>query len=210
MCEMRNLRYLIAVVAAFVYFDGGRGLAAAPPPPICSEVCDSSTHCEETCYENMMEFENGNDITCLDYGSCDPGAQPEVCGNYFCGDGETYSNCPADCDLNIGSGPTCDNSTCETGEDSKNCNEDCVDQDECGDHVCDLGESAANCPGDCYQAGFCGTHDECQGEYGSGYICARQRCVYEPGAQWCDPQLQALDCPSPAMKCVNNVCVEVF
>jgi|CXWK01.1.fsa_nt_gi hypothetical protein len=75
-------RYLAFL--AIVYFGaevGGVSLAASTPP-ICEEVCSESTACEESCYENMMEFENGNDITCLDYGVYD--TEATCCGDSVC------------------------------------------------------------------------------------------------------------------------------
>lgn len=45
-----------------------------------------------------------------------------VCGNGICETGETYENCPEDCDED---GPICGNGICEEGETVQNCPEDC-------------------------------------------------------------------------------------
>lgn len=89
---------------------------------LCEEVCTESSACDEMCYENMMEYENGNDISCLDYGVYD---DDEICcGDRVCDvDPEADSGmggfCPADC----GPGPVgcgeCSPSAqtgCESGE----------------------------------------------------------------------------------------------
>ena len=45
-----------------------------------------------------------------------------VCGNGICEEGETYENCPEDCEEG---GPVCGNGVCEEGENAQNCPEDC-------------------------------------------------------------------------------------
>lgn len=159
MREMRNVRYLVVVIAAFVYFDGGRALSAAPPPPICSEVCDSSTACDETCYENMMEFENGNDITCLEYGVYDTSVA--CCGDGACVEGEEPCTCNDDCG-------TCSSGSCnpvtQTGcQPGQKCNMlgVCKDVPNCEDGACDNGTKPS--PPECWDA-FCESDDDCCGD----------------------------------------------
>lgn len=93
----------------FAIGEGGSvSLWASPPPPICSEVCSESTECSETCYIDMIEFGNGNDISCLDYGVYD-GSVP-CCGDDVClqgPDGEEC-NCAADCGTCEPDPPECD------------------------------------------------------------------------------------------------------
>ncbi len=48
-----------------------------------------------------------------------------LCGNGFCGQGETPENCPQDCMPGQGSGQ-CGNGICESGEDPLNCPQDCA------------------------------------------------------------------------------------
>ena len=150
MREMRNVRYLVVVIAAFVYFHGGLDLAAAPPPPICSDVCDSSTACDETCYESQMEFENGNDITCLEYGVYD---EDQFC----CGDGlcnleasESCSACQDDCNACLSPGPICGLYGCEVGEECSSCPGDCGGPcDDTGGSCDDNEKCEENEPKDC-------------------------------------------------------------
>jgi hypothetical protein len=74
-------------------------LAASPPPPICDEVCDSETTCTDECYIDLMEYENGDSISCYEYGVY---ALP-CCGDRLCdiGSGEDMGVCDEDC------GPSC-------------------------------------------------------------------------------------------------------
>ncbi len=56
------------------------------------------------------------------------------CGDGSCGEGESYSNCPEDCEKPE---PVCGNKNCEewVGEDCKNCSKDCHVSDSC----CEVG-----------------------------------------------------------------------
>ena len=93
--QLRQLRNGVLLVLAIAYAELS-GVSLLATPPICEEVCTESTACEETCYENMMEFENGNDITCLDFGVYDEEAA--CCGDFLCdvSAGET-AYCANDC-----------------------------------------------------------------------------------------------------------------
>ena len=70
----RKTAIKLAVTLAAVLFCVQHGVvhlaAAQQDVPICDEVCSSST-CHDGCYVNMMEFENGNYISCLQYGAWD-------------------------------------------------------------------------------------------------------------------------------------------
>lgn len=166
-----QLRYLafLGVVVAVVEFTG-RDLFASPPPPICSEMCGSSS-CEETCYVDMMEFGNGNDITCLEYGSWDgsPCCGDGVCEGDEGGNEEMTGPCAADCP-----GPivTCGECSVET----QNCGGGAVcvrggccvtpcDGSECGEH-----ERTCEASAQCYDTGDC-----CDDE-----VCLRNIWVDEP------------------------------
>lgn len=86
----------------------------------------------------------------------------EICGNGFCGPGETAVNCPADCepgtdpycgDGKINPGEMCDGpvSLCNINQ---ICNDLCQCEAEptgpyCGDGTCDPNENADNCMADC-------------------------------------------------------------
>ena len=68
--RITTFRWLLLMAAFMLADDQGR-LSASYVPPICEEVCSTSTECSEVCYLNLMEYENGNDITCLEYGTYD-------------------------------------------------------------------------------------------------------------------------------------------
>ncbi len=123
----RNLRNVVLLGLVFAYAEVGGAslLATSPPPPICEEVCSSSSACDETCYENQMEFENGNDITCYDYGVWDEEAV--CCGDARCDEGEIVATCEEDCGTTYGSCGECNPFT-QTG---------CTGDDVCmWDHCC--------------------------------------------------------------------------
>lgn len=116
---MRSLRYLLFLLLAWAATDAGAGrLSAGVVPPICEEVCSSSTVCEELCYENMMEFENGNDITCRQFGVYDTSIS--CCGDTVCDTAyEMDPLCAADCGPDNQGCQECNpvtQSGCDTGE----------------------------------------------------------------------------------------------
>ncbi len=202
----------LLLMAAFIYFNG-IGVKAAGNPPICEEVCTEATDCTETCYINMMEFENGNDIDCLEYGVYN---YDYCCGDDTCGVEEDGDQCPGDCSLGLTGDdpPTCGNSTCDVGESRRNCPSDCPLYDYCGDGICDgpgVGgsESAGNCPGDCLYSDFCNAGPwSCDG----WYSCRSNRCTYDPLAPTCDTSFNC----NVDQKCIGKtnttpgMCVTVF
>jgi hypothetical protein len=72
-------------------------------------------------------------------------AQHSSCPNAICETGETYENCPQDCDPP----DTCGNGICESYETTTSCPQDCLDP--CGNGLCvELsGEDCQTCPIDC-------------------------------------------------------------
>jgi len=65
-----NVRHLLFLILAVVVLHVDSAPLSAKAP-ICDETCNSSSDCTQECYINMIEFENGNSITCLDYGVYD-------------------------------------------------------------------------------------------------------------------------------------------
>lgn len=123
----QQLRFFILLALVWVYGSVREApLAAGATWFLCENVCSSSTACEETCYENMMEHENGNDITCLEWGDYDE-EQP-CCGDGVCEVPEDnlgeWGYCGGDCGPGPGTptcstGPTCSPSAqtgCSSGE----------------------------------------------------------------------------------------------
>lgn len=88
-----RLRTVLLIVAVIVSVRDYRATLHASPD-LCGDVC-SSSDCATECYENEMEFENGNSISCLDYGVYDPGQA--CCGDGQCNNGEDTGTCYADC-----------------------------------------------------------------------------------------------------------------
>lgn len=151
-----NVRNLLFLLVAFVAIEQ-RPLGASMPT-ICEEYCSSSTACEDQCYLNMMEFENGNDITCLEYGVYDTSAP--CCGDSICsfGQGEA-SYCASDCGNSSGCNEcnVAQQTGCATG---KLCNRRgcCVDAPSGGgnpprDPVCY--EDYCEDSGDCCPESYC-------------------------------------------------------
>jgi hypothetical protein len=155
----KTLLHLAAILAASVWCVrfGVVSLQAAPPVPICDEVC-SSSGCDGTCYVNMMEFENGNDISCLQYGAWDGSI---CCGDGIC-DGESeFGSCNADCppppeacgECSIEAQDCADGKLCVTG----GCCVAGCGPDDCGgdDRSCEGGATTCNGDNDCCPDEFC-------------------------------------------------------
>ena len=155
---VRMLAFLL-IVWGYAATDGARVFATSATEILCEEVCTESTACEETCYENMMEFENGNDITCLEWGTydesvacCGDGActkDPDDNESAYCFDdcGPVYPDCPT--------GPTCDPYD-QTG---------CDSDDACANDGCCVpssGPPPPQPPPVCFQV-FCFKDSDCCG-----------------------------------------------
>lgn len=157
----------LAVVACWVGLHS-TGLSASPPPPLCDEVCSSETTCTDECYVDLMEFENGNSISCYEYGvyalpccgdsRCDLGSETEMGScDEDCGSVCTPPNCP-DCNPISQTG-------CSTGE---MCNRDgeCVPVPFCDGSGCD----DPPVPPECYED-FCNYDwDCCSGNFCAGNV----------------------------------------
>lgn len=203
-----KLRALGVILGCIVFFySNGQGTVFALPP-ICSDVCTTSTDCTDQCYIDMMEFDNGNAITCLQFGTFDSNL---CCGDGYCAsDYEDAGSCPSDCDLGITSPPTCGDFQCDPGESKRNCPTDCTSPETCGDSRCDTNETAGNCPADCTYADYCnGGAFNCPG----WQTCRSSRCVYDPYATQC---VSDFDCSGSGDKCIGynsstgGVCVPMF
>lgn len=191
--------------------------AAPPPPPICETTCASSSACDTECYENLMEYENGNAITCLEFGVYDESGF--CCGDDFCNnDLEDGDSCASDCSLGLTSSapPSCGNNVCDVGESHRNCPGDCPRYNNCGDGICDGpgvgGESYNNCALDCTYSDFCIPGNEETWSCDSGFDCRSNRCTWDPLAQECT---DSWDC-GPGFRCVGKgtttygYCVQLF
>ncbi len=92
---IKRLRLVLLVAAVAVSVGDLRETLYAFPDD-CAEICPSSD-CNTRCYENEMEFQNGNTISCRDYGVYDTSQM--CCGDGVCSEetGETLGTCYADC-----------------------------------------------------------------------------------------------------------------
>lgn len=205
---------VVGAAAIFMYFGGSSKVLA--DPPICEEVCTSSTDCTDECYVDMMEFENGHSISCLEYGTFDADT---CCGDGFCAtDYEDAGSCAADCDLNVPATPTCGDSSCDTGESHRNCPTDCPRFNSCGDGICDgpdtigPGETANNCPEDCLYADFCELTSPTGWQCDGYYTCRGGRCTYDPGVStcWSDGSCAVGQKCIATTKVTPGVCVSAF
>lgn len=170
----------LGVVWAYGATGGARVFADSGTWFLCENVCGETTACDESCYENMMEHENGNDITCLEWGDWD--YSQTCCGDYVCNlsADESCANCVNDCGLCLVP-PTCEEDGCQQGENCMNCPADCGP---CGtsetcnnDGKCQTGEDLT-CE-DCQFTGFCVTQNDCPDHQGNGYhyTCVDDRCI---------------------------------
>jgi hypothetical protein len=170
---------VLALTMAFFY-QHGVSLRAHPGPwPQCSSVCGAAD-CTDGCYVDGIAFENGDRITCLDYGTWD--TSESCCGDGYCdmssGANNECGNCSADCGSGCGGTTSPCNPTSQTGCSSGyvcapngvclqvpnctggTCNNGTVTSPPCEDSYC--GNGGTCCSGDvCYNPypgytyGFC-------------------------------------------------------
>lgn len=179
----------------------------------CEQVCDYNSKCNGTC---LINYDDPS--SCGEYGVC---YEPGYCGDGFCGlmDGESVTNCAADCFIGPGptpppDEPTCGSFGCELGESSKSCPADCSPNSPitCGDGACEAGETANNCSADCTYTDYC----QDQGDCPSGYSCRARRCVWDSHATACHAFGGGIECGSNE-KCAQldedtgyGICIPYF
>jgi hypothetical protein len=195
------LRYALVLTTLVLLAGDPEGLfARSMAVPICEEVCTGSTECNTECYENMMEFENGNDITCYEYGTYDD--DQFCCLDDVCNVAaeESCGNCVADCGPCL-STPTCGQFGCEQGENCESCPQDCG---ACGTSggSCDYDDRCEDdedeyCQ-DCQFTGFCEDEEDCPDFQGDSYkyVCVDDRCVLEDLPWVTNTCLGPANCPS--------------
>jgi hypothetical protein len=188
--------------------DSGQGsFPVTTEDPVCGNgVCEEPYECP------------ANQV-CQSICQADCGIAPtNFCGDGICNIGETYGNCPNDCQ-------TCGNGVCNTGETTTNCPSDCIS-----------GPTCTLTAGDCNDGNPCTTdtvnYAQCRCDHTainalsvsgcsgiqdcSRYICRVGSCVIEPitgcvGAYCGDGLCQSTensitciqDCPNP---CLNVIC----
>jgi hypothetical protein len=129
----------------------------------CDNVCGDSTQCNTSCFDNPIQFENGNPTTCLLDGYPYDTTQA-CCGDGLCDRSNDEQNvCPADCTVNI-----CVSSGCSPESlcgDSEACDADgcCFNQcsgSSCGadSRSCGLTGSSCESDNDC-----CAGTEACEG-----------------------------------------------
>ena len=149
--QIRALGFLLAVVL----FIGAPKVLASPHT--CDEVCSSSVACEEECYINEMEYQNGNATTCLAYGVYDTSAV--CCGDLKCEEDEA-GYCEVDCGGTGGCYPAECNPSTRTG---------CSSGQVCNSQACCVDAPAGwgDPPKDpaCYEDYCDDSHDCCGGDH---------------------------------------------
>jgi formylglycine-generating enzyme required for sulfatase activity len=128
------------------------------------KTCDASGQCvPQVCQKDCTGRECGPDPVCGEScGECKQGyacqdgkcVYSASCGNGICDVGETYCNCPDDCQIECGDG------CCSSDEDYQNCPQDCQCVPDCSGKQC--GDDG--CGGSC-------------GQCGGGQMCIVNKCV---------------------------------
>jgi hypothetical protein len=156
---LRQRGFAFLVLVTLYTFGRGTHVSASSTGmwPECDNVCGDSTQCNTTCFDNPIEFENGNATNCYLDGYGYDTAQ------YCCGDGlcdranGELTLCPDDCNVNIcvssgcspaslcGGSQTCDANGC--------CFNQCVDS-HCGSDTRSCGITGSSCESD---SGCCST-----------------------------------------------------
>jgi len=160
--HVRSLAFLAIVVA---YGESAGSGLFATMVPICEEICAEAT-CDSECYENMMEFENGNNLTCLGWGTWD--TDSVCCGDGVCDTSPDceIGSCLADCpEPTTGPCNEC-NPTTQTG---------CAAGEVCAHNACCVEEGnrppSPPLPPGCF-AVICATDGDC---------CSGDYCLKDPG-----------------------------
>jgi hypothetical protein len=168
---------LLFVLVAGLWLHQSAALGAYPRN--CAHRCTSTAQCDELCYGSQLDFFNGIEMTCLDFGICDP----ETCGQACTpGNGEPGS----------GEGGTCGDSQCNANEDCDSCPNDCAASEEvcgiCGDWQCtanEYGGAGSGFPPQCHaSATWCSYCGQDCGECSAGY-CWPEVCGGEDERYQC-------------------------
>jgi hypothetical protein len=224
---MRHKTKVLVLFVAVLWLKQDATLGAFPRQ--CSGICTSSRDCNTVCYMTSLDFENGTQSTCLDYGVYDTGACPNP--PFVAGDGSPGS----------GEGATCGNDQCDSGESCEDCPRDCYDDScgFCGDSFCAADEYGgagsgyepqcspgqgwcSYCPEDCgecqpqscwpqacggagsrYQCGECNDNSDCDA-YPEAW-CATGFGKSHLCNTWCSSDY---DCPDLKVCGPNDLCVD--
>jgi hypothetical protein len=156
-----------------------------------------------------------------------------VCGDKFCGEGETCADCDYDCgpcEVNCGDGQcvpgetcascpgdcgkcsnTCGNGSCEPVESCAICAADCGSCElNCGDGACGNGETCDSCPDDCGKCfeGNCDPYTSVQckpGDQCFPYFSGELVCL-TPGAGSLGQGCGALISCQKGLLCISSAC----
>ena len=177
----------------------------------CSDVCDSSSDCDEGCLVNLdgesscgeygvcYASECGNvcdnnvncDTQCCDGGDTTCGGDSSAC--FYCGDGlcnsptENCDNCEADC------GGACP-SECNEGDPSCVVNSDCPFENQFCDNGCCINPCSGTCDGG--RTRSCSNENElCDN---SGQCCSDEMCAGVDGGQGQCYQKELNHSPAPS------------
>lgn len=91
----KSIRLVLVIAALALVLEESRQTLYAFPDD-CADICPTAG-CNTQCYANAVEFENGNMISCRDYGVYDTSQM--CCGDAICSaeTGETVETCAGDC-----------------------------------------------------------------------------------------------------------------
>ncbi len=209
----------------------GEGTVDVPPPgpelpDIKAQWMDGMGPEPSDGADNPLDLPEGADAagdggTGTDDGGDADCTECEVCGDGWCGLGESCANCPEDCGNNCAPcgdgvcspgekcylcpqdcGDCCGNGECGEGEDCLLCPQDCGTC--CPNGACDFNETCSTCPadcGDCCGDGWCSEDEDCyNGPADCGGCCGNGLCDFGESCAICPA-----DC-GPC--CPNGLCAE--
>lgn len=124
--DLRNFGLLVSIALLIHARAAGSLRAQIPMWNECDVTC-SSANCNDSCFVDELAFENGDSISCYDYGTYD--TSQSCCGDGICNmsldengnptDNNEFGNCYTDCHNEPGDPLECDAQTqegCETGQ----------------------------------------------------------------------------------------------
>lgn len=130
------------------------------------------------------------------------------CGDSLCVPGETCASCPGDCGK---CSNTCGNGSCEPVEDCASCAADCGNCElNCGDKLCGNGETCDSCPDDCGKCfeGDCDPYTSVQCKAGDQcfpYFSGELVCL-TPGSGSLGEACGALISCKKGLLCISSAC----